>query len=282
MYNIIKHVPARDGKTLMALTGQNITGNASAPGTYEDLRVVRVDSLGHEPDFIWDINGFHHKPHPGDFILLSGIDMRMPILSHKNSDVMITVLLLSPRVFVGDSGFVGLFYTRDPSHRHIRAGTIPEAEREFSLLEKELTRPDFIESAATCRARLLLVELCRGLGFTPGQSVVGSHIDEITAYIGRHFTEKITLDSTAKAIGISQSLLSKEMNVRLNISFPEYVRRLRINNVLDLISSRGMSVTNAAFESGFTSMQGFYKTFREITGTSPLEMLKSRENTAKR
>lgn len=269
------------GELLISLVRQNIHGAADVPSTFEPLRIVRVDSLGHEDDFVWIVNGFKHKPRPGDLMLFSSIDMRMPVVRNIPSDVMITVISLAPRVFVDDTGLIELFYTKDSAHRLIRAGTIAEADREFRLLISELSREDCIESAVLCRAKLLLFELCRGLGFSPGSSVSGTHIGEITAYIGRHFTEKLTLSGAAKALGISPSLLSKEMNIRLGISFPEYVRRLRVNNVINLLSGHEIGVMEAAFDSGFTSMQGFYKTFREITGAAPREMLKSGENIAK-
>lgn len=265
------------GELLINLVRQNIHGAADIPSTNEHLKIVRIDSLGHEDDFTWIVNGIQHKPCPGDLMLFSSIDMRMPVVKNIPSDVIITVVSLAPRVFVDDTGLIELFYTKDSAHRLIRAGTIAEADREFKLLIGELSREDCIESAVICRAKLLLFELCRGLGFSHGSNVSGTHIGEITAYIGRHFTEKLTLSGTAKALGISTSLLSKEMNIRLGISFPEYVRRLRVNSVINLLSSHDIGVMEAALDSGFTSMQGFYKAFREITGVTPREMLKSGE-----
>ena len=275
MYTANKYLRDPNNHVIMSFLKQNIKGNPDKPETYREPRIVRIDSLGHEKNFVWTINGCRYSPKPGDFILFSGIDLRIPIVRHSPSDVMISTLILSPGVFIDDSGLLGLFYTKDPARRLIRAGTLPCVEREFGLLEDELMRPDCNPTAAACRAKLLLIELCRGLEFSPGQDRNGSHIAEITAFIGKHLATRLTIDNVSKALGISPSLLSKELNLRLGVSFPDYIRRLRVNNVISLLSSRNINVMDAAFESGFSSMQGFYKTFREITGTSPREMLKS-------
>lgn len=285
MYTTVRALRGRKGEYLMDLVVQNINGTAKVSTSHRGLKIVRVDSLGSERDFVWIVNDVRLCPKKGDLLLFSGIDMRMPIVRRRQSDVMITVLSFSPEVFVADAGLIGLFYTKLPEHRLIRAGAIPDAEYEFQRLEAELrnnTGLEFCDSAALCHARLLLIALCRGLGFRPDDSLSpGSHIGEIAAYIGSHFTEKLTLNSAARALGISSSLLSKEMNRRLGVSFSEYVRRLRVNSVIEMMSGRGVGVMEAAYESGFTSMQGFYKTFRDITGMNPSEMLKSRENGVK-
>ena len=262
------------------LEKMNISGMSDTAISFSDLRIVRIDSLGDEKNFSWIINGLEYRPDKGDILLFSCIDLRLPVVSKTPSDVRITVLNLPRDVFFEDPEYIGLFYSDKPEHKLIRAGTIPPAEQEFAAAENELTRPDGIRRAAVFHAKLLLIELCRAL--CTDSDFRSPHIGEITSYICRNFTKRISITDTAREIGVSVSLLSKEMNRDLGVSFPEYVRRLRVNNVLSLLSGRKMNVTEAAFASGFSSMQGFYRAFHEITGKSPREMLKSGENSSDR
>lgn len=263
---------------LIKLREQFVAGGISKACAYESLRVTRIDSLGGEDGFEWLVNNRRYRPKEGDYLLFSGIDLRMPIVTRCPSEVRITVLSFEPLSIFPHTGLAGIFYS--DGEKLIRAGEAPAVAELFSRAADELKRGDrYSEIAASALVVLLCAELCRHFGYEPdgrrfGQSG-GDKLGEIVAYLGEHFSEKLTIVSAARQLGISQSQLSKLMNNLLGVSFPEYVRRLRVANVIRLTREEGKGVLESALESGFGSVTGFYKTFRALTGSSPTEMLKS-------
>lgn len=96
-------------------------------------------------------------------------------------------------------------------------------------------------------------------------------------YLHRNFTEPITLEIIAKKLGYAPGYLSHIFNLYYNGGIKKYLNTLRIKNAIVLLNA-GESSYAAAMKSGFGSPESFYRSFREICGTSPRKFLKS-ENT---
>jgi AraC-like DNA-binding protein len=97
-------------------------------------------------------------------------------------------------------------------------------------------------------------------------------VDDAIAYIKANFAEHLTVNTMAKRYNIGRSEFSRIFNALNGMSFPMFLRRCRINNVISLLTNSGRSITDAAYESGFNSISGFYKAFRDITGTIPSDI----------
>ena len=83
-------------------------------------------------------------------------------------------------------------------------------------------------------------------------------------------TVPLTLEEIADAFFISKSYLSHEFVRYTNTSVYEYIQFRRICGAKLLIAS-GVSLTDAAFQSGFNSYSSFLRTFRKTVGISPTD-----------
>ena len=93
---------------------------------------------------------------------------------------------------------------------------------------------------------------------------------QLMAYINEHYAQPLTLDEIADAFFISKSYLSHEFVRYTNTSVYEYIQFRRICGAKLLIAS-GVSLTDAAFQSGFNSYSSFLRTFRKTAGISPTD-----------
>lgn len=93
--------------------------------------------------------------------------------------------------------------------------------------------------------------------------------ENILVYLDQHYQENISLDSTAKAIGISKFYLSQIFSNKLHTSFPAYVTARRLDYAEKLLTTTSKPITEIAFEAGFTSQRTFFRSFQEAYNTTP-------------
>ena len=81
----------------------------------------------------------------------------------------------------------------------------------------------------------------------------------------------------AEMMGCSHQTLTKMLNdIHPGLSFPDYIKGLRIAHALDLIKEHpDLTVQQIADQSGFYSISSFERSFKSITGKTPREYLKS-------
>lgn len=94
-------------------------------------------------------------------------------------------------------------------------------------------------------------------------------IKEIILYINAHFSENISLQSTADHFFISNSHLSRVFQKEIGSSFSEYLRKLRLNKAAWLLRTSGRSVTDIALECGFANTNTFIVNFRKEFRLTP-------------
>ena len=90
----------------------------------------------------------------------------------------------------------------------------------------------------------------------------------INRYIDSCFMNPITLDSLAENLGYSKFYLSRILS-RGGISFSDMVNARRIKAAEFLLRDENCSVTQAVFNSGFSSIATFNRVFRKMKGCTP-------------
>ena len=87
----------------------------------------------------------------------------------------------------------------------------------------------------------------------------------------------LTLDITAKHLGIKPRILSQVINEKLNITFKEYLNNLRLTESLQRLSDikyKSHTVLEILYDSGFNSKSSFYNLFERKTGKTPTDYRK--------
>jgi len=110
----------------------------------------------------------------------------------------------------------------------------------------------------------------------PGANRQGDSFYKTVAYMNSHFTENISLTSTAKAVGIHPVTLSRLFSEKFKSSFSGYLGYLRCSHGARLLQNTGDSCAQIAYRSGFGSIRSFNRAFRELYGITPTEYRKLR------
>ena len=100
------------------------------------------------------------------------------------------------------------------------------------------------------------------------------HIEQAVEFINRsNLTEGPDNDSIAKAAGVSPNYLTRVFQEYIGVSLHKYVMNLKVEKAQQLLLSGNVNVTEAARETGFSSINVFSKTFKSIMGISPSEFI---------
>lgn len=102
-----------------------------------------------------------------------------------------------------------------------------------------------------------------GWKFTGNQTV-----NEITEYISRHYSEKITLELLSEVFYLTPTHIAKLFKKHIGENINAYVNRIRIKHAEALLD-QGKSVAEVSAMVGYPSLNNFYKQFRKYTGTTP-------------
>lgn len=90
-------------------------------------------------------------------------------------------------------------------------------------------------------------------------------------YIDSHYTEDLTLESIAEAIGFSKYHFARLFKQYTNFTFCDYLRYRRIKAAEALLEQPEYSITDIALQSGFSSISTFNRLFKEIKSCTPTE-----------
>jgi AraC family transcriptional regulator len=81
----------------------------------------------------------------------------------------------------------------------------------------------------------------------------------------------ITLRLLSLETGIYPIHLSREFPRYFNAGFGQYIRKARMEKAVRLLSNKNLSLSQIAFDCGFSDQSHFIRGFKEIFGTTPLK-----------
>ncbi len=93
-------------------------------------------------------------------------------------------------------------------------------------------------------------------------------LEQAFTYINAHYCEKITLE-VAASVYMSSNYFSSYFRKFTNISFSDYVTRLRVNRARELLREDGANVTEIALACGFNNISNFYRLYKKHMGKTP-------------
>lgn len=94
-------------------------------------------------------------------------------------------------------------------------------------------------------------------------------------FIAENYTKPIKSDDVAAATGISKRPLQDRFNRHIGRSIHEQIIFKRTEHAKKLLRSTDYKTAHVAIESGFGSRERFSKSFKQITGMSPVEFRNS-------
>jgi AraC-like DNA-binding protein len=89
------------------------------------------------------------------------------------------------------------------------------------------------------------------------------------AFIAERHATELSLSEIAHAVNMSSFYFCKTFKKATGMTFTDYLARVRIEKVKNLLLNPNMRVSEAAYEAGFQSLSQFNRVFRRIVGESP-------------
>lgn len=93
-------------------------------------------------------------------------------------------------------------------------------------------------------------------------------------YISLNYKNKVTLQEIADFTGYSKNYICAYFKKYSGFSIIEYLNGYRVKKSQEYLKTTDMSVTEISLECGFESITHFGRTFKLISGCSPLQYRK--------
>ncbi len=105
--------------------------------------------------------------------------------------------------------------------------------------------------------------------------ISGSKVANIVDYISENYKNIDNLDDVADKFYISKQYLCNLFKESTGTSIVKYINILKIHASLELLAEKEHTMAEVAERSGFKSLSNFSKTFKSVTGISPLKYSKT-------
>ena len=156
--------------------------------------------------------------------------------------------------------------------------TLLNAQRIYD--EYQINQSPINTARLRCAALNLVIELCAHHTSQPQKSMSAhsmseKYVKKALEYISEHYSEPILLEDVARICGITKYHLVREFKKHTGQTVFVYINVLRCKKA-ELCILRGMTVTEAARESGFESPSYFSRTYKKLMGRSPSSEKESR------
>lgn len=104
-----------------------------------------------------------------------------------------------------------------------------------------------------------------------GQRNYTEKFNAVFDYLDRHFAEDLTLEDVAAVAGFSKFHFSRTFKQLSGENFYDYLCHRRIKSSEMLLMKPGLSISQIALQSGFSSVSTFNRTFKKLKGCTPTQ-----------
>lgn len=94
-------------------------------------------------------------------------------------------------------------------------------------------------------------------------------IERARIFITENQDREISLREVASAVNMSAFYFCKMFKQATGLTFTDYLARVRVEKVKNLLLNPHKRISEAAFEAGFQSLSQFNRVFRRVTGEAP-------------
>lgn len=102
-------------------------------------------------------------------------------------------------------------------------------------------------------------------------------LDNVFQYVEHNYQNKITLNDVAKIAGFSMYHFSRFFKDLTGMTFIQYLNNFKITkSQWALINNKDMTITEIAYNSGFTNVKTFNRVFKQINNCSPKDYRKNK------
>lgn len=192
---------------------------------------------------------------------------------HVKASVEGYMIIFTPKLF---PELKEIFQTKMPAYPILHKEQLP-ADME-NRMEKicEKLRTDIFYDKIAARGCLLTL-----LGeILPFLSLIDSPenqdtIKNVLIYCMEKYTEPLSLERMSKELHLNKYYISHIFRERMNISYKDFINTLRVEHACDLLG-KGCSITNIAYNAGFSSVRTFNRVFAKHLDMTPKEYIRQK------
>lgn len=96
-----------------------------------------------------------------------------------------------------------------------------------------------------------------------------TRLNAITNYLRSKISESLALEDIATTFGYSVRTLTRLFKSKLHISIVQYVKMLRVIRAMELMKDTDLTITEIAYEVGYSNISAFSNTFSQLTNMRP-------------
>ncbi len=201
--------------------------------------------------------------HAGDIAVIFPGQVHSYIYSQNAIDL----LLASPDIF---SELDSFFNEYVPSTPIITSGSDNDILRGCIKKLTQQSSDEFSYAEAKGYFLILLTEILRNMSLVKNDNRYSDTEKSILLYCNDNYKNELTLESVAKALGIGKFTVSHFFS-SLGIGFNDYINSQRLQSACQILGTEELSISQVAYESGFSSIRTFNRAFLKHKGISPRE-----------
>ncbi|HWK57653.1 MAG TPA: AraC family transcriptional regulator [Parapedobacter sp.] len=123
------------------------------------------------------------------------------------------------------------------------------------------------------------VEQLSSVGFqSTVEQAEEERLKDVYAYSYRNFRKRIPLDEIAEIANVSPNSFCRFFKSRTQKTYSQFLTEIKVGQACKLLIENQLNVKQVCFSSGFNNFTSFYKSFKDITGKSPLNYQKEYVN----
>ncbi len=103
-------------------------------------------------------------------------------------------------------------------------------------------------------------------------------VNVVLDYIMEHYQEDLNLETVAAQINMNKNAFCRFFKKGTRKTLFDVIQEVRIGKACQHLLETDMNVLQVCYACGFSNISGFNKTFKKITGTTPLSYRKRRKN----
>lgn len=148
----------------------------------------------------------------------------------------------------------------------------------YEAIKKKEDGWELLVKGLLCQLWYLLYREAKRQSAAPSEnSAPVARIKKAIRYMNENYAAKLSLDEIAAACNLSKSEFCRCFKRITRQTAFEYLMDLRIRKSLRLLESDGLSVTDTALASGFSSSSYYTEVFRRYMGCTPREYLQRKK-----
>lgn len=173
-------------------------------------------------------------------------------------------------VWVGvfSKDFISKFAHREEGQRFSPFQCDPSADQ---FLREQLFTADAPPRYLLMASLYLICDQCMKFAKVSQSEEQSALRDKILRYIEEHYTQQISMQETAEALGYEYHYFSQLFHDCFEMNFRAFINIYRFDLACELLTETEKEIIDIAMESGFQSLRNFNRIFKTLSGSTPQE-----------